>query len=56
MQSPERAREIAKTAIGCVVTKEEHRELTRVSREQPRLRGWDRYQAASITIVDTDES
>jgi len=49
MQHPERARDIASTAIGCVVTKEEHEQLTRVTREQPHLRGWDRYTAAGIT-------
>lgn len=51
---PEQARAIASTAIGCVVTKQEHELLTRITREQPKLRGWDRYHAAGITIIDTD--
>lgn len=51
---PERAREIASTAVGCVVTKEEHERLTRITREQPHLSGWQRYAAAGITAVDTD--
>ena len=55
MLNPERARDIAHTAIGCVVTKQEHDYLTRITREQPDLAGWDRYKAAGITVIDTDE-
>lgn len=42
MAHSERARAIAGTAIGCVVTREEHATLTRITREQPHLLGWDR--------------
>lgn len=49
---PERLEEILGKAVGCVVTKDEHDRLTRISREQPDLGGWDRYQAAGVTVVD----
>src|ERR1043166_9507914 len=52
MREPERARELLATAIACTVTKEEHARLTRVSREQPHLQGWQRYAAADILVVD----
>lgn len=55
LQHPERAREIAATAIGCVVTKEEHERLTRITRAQPHLTGWQRYEAAGIEVIDTDD-
>jgi hypothetical protein len=54
LQHPERAREIAARAVGCVITKEEHQRLTRITREQPHLTGWQRYEAAGIEVVDTD--
>jgi len=54
MQHPERARAITRTAIGCVVTKEEHDHLTPVTTEQSHLKGWERYTAAGITVIDTD--
>ena len=53
MHEPERARDIARTAIGCVVTREEHRKLAAVDRTQ-RLHAWERYTAAGITVIDTD--
>ncbi len=37
-------------AIGCVVTIEEHKRLSRVD---PELVGWQRYAAASIDVLDT---
>jgi hypothetical protein len=54
MREPHRARELLRTAIGCVVTRDEHQRLTQVTREQPHLHGWERYTAAYIDIVDTD--
>jgi hypothetical protein len=42
MNEPSRARELLSTAIGCVVTIEEHQRLTEITRKQPDLRGWDR--------------
>lgn len=54
MSEPTRARELLTTATACVVTKEEHQRLTRITREQPTLQGWDRYEHAGITVVDTD--
>lgn len=54
MAAPEKAREILSEAIACVVTVDEHRKLARVERENPALRGWDRYTAAEIEWVDMD--
>jgi len=56
MNEPSRARELLRTATGCVVTIEEHRRLTDITRKQPDLRGWDRYEAAGIAVIDTDET
>lgn len=55
MNEPHRARELLATAVACVVTVEEHRRLTRVSRENPELKGWERYRAAGIEWRDVDE-
>lgn len=48
---PERVREILCDAIGCVVTVDEHGRLSAVDRS---LRGWDRYAAADVEVIDTD--
>jgi len=55
MTEPERARELLQSAVACVVTAEEHRRLTEATRKAPQLRGWERYAAAGITIIDTDK-
>jgi hypothetical protein len=47
---PERAREILQDAIACVVTVDEHKRLSRLGDS---IRGWDRYTAAGIEVVDT---
>ena len=44
--------DIVETAIGCVVTKAEHRILTAVSRSEPTLDGWNRYKKAGIKVFD----
>lgn len=54
MREPHRASELLRTAVGCVVTVDEHRRLTQVTRQQPHLHGWERYTAAGIEIIDTD--
>jgi hypothetical protein len=54
MADPEQAREILQSAIACVVTVEEHRRLAAAEKENPQLRGWERYQAAGIEVVDTE--
>lgn len=41
---PDRYREILKNAIGCLVTREEHKKLSSVKSKE----GWDRYQVANI--------
>jgi hypothetical protein len=55
MREPQRASELLCTAVGCVVTREEHQRLTAITRKQPHLHGWERYTAAGIAIIDTDE-
>lgn len=55
IKEPLRARELLTTAIACTVTVKEHQRLTAISREQPELRGWSRYEAAGIVWHDTDE-
>lgn len=55
MREPYAAREHLSTAIGCVVTVEEHRRLTSIDRTQPGLHAWERYAAAGITVIDTDD-
>ena len=54
MKDPARARQILSQAVGCVVTVEEHRLLAKAERENPTLRGWERYTAAGIEWLDTD--
>ena len=56
LKEPSRARELLTSALACTVTKEEHDRLTRITREQPDLQGWERYTAAGITIVDTHKT
>jgi hypothetical protein len=52
LEDPARLDEVAEVAVGCVVTKEEHRRLTMADRQRPDLNGWERYQAAGIEVVD----
>lgn len=54
MGEPARVRELLTSAVACVVTQEEHRRLSEVTRRQSDLKGWDRYAAADIAYVDID--
>jgi hypothetical protein len=54
MAEPQKAREILQSAIACVVTVDEHRRLAEAERQDRSLRGWDRYKAAGIEVVDSD--
>lgn len=54
LAAPSQARKILRSVIGCVVTKEEHDKLTAASRKYPDLKGWQRYEAAGIEVVDMD--
>ena len=49
---PARFEEILSDAVGCTITKEEHKRLTELSRVRPELDGWERYQEAGITVLD----
>jgi hypothetical protein len=51
LAEPERAREILKSAIACVVTIEEHKRLSKVAES---ICGWDRYAEVGIEVIDLD--
>jgi hypothetical protein len=42
-------------AVACIVTKKEHDKLSKIAKENPNLKGWDRYTAANIIYVDLKE-
>ena len=44
--------DVLKAAVACIVTVDEHRLLTDLSRTHPDLEGWERYEAAGIKVVD----
>jgi hypothetical protein len=52
LANPQNAKEIAAKAIGCVVTKAEHKELNRIDKDHEDLDWWDRYKAAGIEVWD----
>lgn len=52
LEHPDRVDDVIARAIGCVVTRTEHRRLTEVGRARPELDGWARYEAAGIEVVD----
>ena len=52
LRHPERSDQIALSAIGCTVTKDEHRALTLQSHRDATLDGWSRYHAAGIEVID----
>jgi hypothetical protein len=54
LREPARAVEIAETAVGCTVTRFEHKELTYHDRAEPGREGWDRYRAIGIVVIDTE--
>ena len=51
---PEDVGRILQTAVACAVTRSEHDRLTRVSRDDPDLDGWERYKKAAIDVVDLE--
>src|SRR5690606_22975021 len=53
LADPPRATEIAATAVGCTVTREEHARLNEQDKAQPGLEGWNRYRAAGIEVINT---
>ena len=52
LNNPNDIDKITKKAIACLVTKSEHEKLSEVSRKNPKLVGWKRYDKASIKIYD----
>lgn len=52
LRDPSKVDEVARLAVGCVVTREEHARLTKICRDNPDLSGWERYRAAQIEVVD----
>jgi len=51
LREPDNVPQVLDTAIGCLVTKEEHHLLTKASR----FEGWDRYREAGIRVFDRRE-
>jgi len=49
---PHRCDQILDEAIGCLVTKAEHKRLKDSDAANPNLRGWARYRAAGIVAID----
>ena len=52
LASPGRAGDIAKQAVGCVVTKAEHVKLTKLDKVNGAPDGWERYRQAGIIVID----
>jgi hypothetical protein len=50
--NPAEIDEIIADAIGCTVTKAEHKELDKVDRRDPKIDGWKRYERAGIVVID----
>jgi hypothetical protein len=46
--------QVAAQAIGCTITRNEHRRLTTLGREYPDVGGWSRYKLAGIAVIDTE--
>ncbi len=46
---------IMDNAIGCLVTKEEHELLTKISKGHKDIDGWERYRKAGIVVFDLKE-
>ena len=53
MKNPRSLQSVVTTAVGCVVTKEEHIRLSAASRKNSKLDGWARYRAARVPVIDT---
>lgn len=47
---------IMENAIGCLVTRDEHEILTRISRAYKDVDGWERYRKAGIPVHDLKEN
>jgi hypothetical protein len=47
---------IMENAIGCLVTKDEHELLTRISKAHTDIDGWERYKNAGIPVYDLKEN
>jgi hypothetical protein len=52
LAEPERVQELLMSAVGCVVTREEHAVLTQFDRTHE---GWERYLAAGIDVMDMQD-
>jgi hypothetical protein len=52
LADPERCAETLQSAVGCCVLREEHRQLTALERTDRGLKGWGRYSAAGIEVID----
>ena len=51
---PHNSRKILTQAVGCVVTKSEHKVLSKIDRTNGDINGWDRYRVARIVVIDME--
>ena len=52
LASPNDIDAVVSKAVGCLVTRQEHKRLTHVSRTNPQAEGWERYALAGIKVLD----
>lgn len=52
LASPEQIEPTLRDVVHCVVTKEEHEQLTSYSTMKHDVDGWDRYRGAGIAVMD----
>jgi hypothetical protein len=50
--NPEEIDKILKDAVGCVVTRAEHKRLSSIDMKFPNIDGWERYDKAQIVRVE----
>ena len=55
MNEPNRIEEILRSVVACLVLEEEHKSLTKLSKSNPELDGWERYRLAGVRVWDTVE-
>lgn len=56
MNEPNRIEEILRSVVACLVLEDEHKLLTKLSKSNPELEGWERYRLAGIRVWDTIEN
>ena len=52
LNNPSDYETILSKAIGCTVTKDEHKELTFITKQNVGIQGWDRYKFINLKVFD----